>query len=103
MAVEAAKVPQITLNTGDKVPCIGMGTFGSDRFTAEQVSNAVAGAIRAGYRMFDCAACYGNEDQIGEVFEAAFKEGVVERKDLYIMTKVWTGRWRSPAERASKI
>ena len=94
MAVEAAKVPQITLNTGDKVPCIGMGTFGSDRFTAEQVSNAVAGAIRAGYRMFDCAACYGNEDQIGEVFEAAFKEGVVERKDLYIMTKVWNDMHR---------
>ena len=82
MAVNAAKVPQITLNTGDKVPCIGMGTFGSDRFSAEQVSAAVAGAIRAGYRMFDCAACYGNEDQIGEVFEEAFREGIVERKDL---------------------
>ena len=36
--------------------------------------------------MFDCAACYGNEDQIGEVFEEAFKEGVVERKDLYIIS-----------------
>ena len=89
MGVDPKLVPQVTLYTGDKVPCIGMGTFGSDRFTAEQVSNAVAGAIRAGYRMFDCAACYGNEDQIGEVFKAAFDEGVVERKDLYIMTKVW--------------
>ena len=89
MGVDPKQVPQVTLYTGDKVPCIGMGTFGSDRFTAEQVSNAVAGAIRAGYRMFDCAACYGNEDQIGEVFKAAFDEGVVERKDLYIMTKVW--------------
>ena len=46
MAVEAAKVPQITLNTGDKVPCIGMGTFGSDRFTAEQVSGASTRIIR---------------------------------------------------------
>ena len=61
MGVDATKVPQITLNNGTKVPCIGMGTFGSDRFTPEQVSAAVAGAIRAGYRMFDCAACYGNE------------------------------------------
>ena len=94
MGVDPKLVPQVTLYTGDKVPCIGMGTFGSDRFTAEQVSNAVAGAIRAGYRMFDCAACYGNEDQIGEVFKAAFDEGVVERKDLYIMTKVWNDMHR---------
>lgn len=94
MGVDPKLVPHVTLYTGDKVPCIGMGTFGSDRFTAEQVSNAVAGAIRAGYRMFDCAACYGNEDQIGEVFKAAFDEGVVERKDLYIMTKVWNDMHR---------
>ena len=44
--------------------------------------------------MFDCAACYGNEDRIGEVFRAAFDEGVVERKELYIMTKVWNDMHR---------
>lgn len=87
--MEPAMVPKVKLYTGEEIPCVGMGTFGSDRFTPEQVSNAVAGAIRCGYRMFDCAACYGNEDQIGEVFHAAFEEGVVERKDLFIMTKVW--------------
>lgn len=87
--INPAIVPKMKLNNGTEVPCIGMGTFGSDRFSAEEVSAAVAGAIRCGYRMFDCAACYGNEDQIGEVFQAAFDEGVVERKDLYIMTKVW--------------
>ena len=87
--INPADVPKVKLYTGEEVPCVGMGTFGSDRFTAQQVSDAVAGAIRCGYRMFDCAACYGNEDQIGEVFKAAFDEGVVERKELYIMTKVW--------------
>ncbi len=87
--INPAIVPKVKLYTGEEIPCVGMGTFGSDRFTPEQVSNAVAGAIRCGYRMFDCAACYGNEDQIGEVFQAAFAEGVVERKELYIMTKVW--------------
>ncbi|MDO5573616.1 MAG: aldo/keto reductase [bacterium] len=102
MEALASKVPQITLNTGDKVPCIGMGTFGSDRFTAEEVSSAVAGAIRAGYRMFDCAACYGNEDQIGEVFQNAFDEGVVERKELYIMTKVWNDMHRDVEKSCKK-
>ena len=67
--MDATKVPQITLNTGDKVPCVGLGTFGSDRFDADEVSNAVAGAIRAGYRMIDCAACYGNEKEIGKLSE----------------------------------
>ena len=71
--IQPAMVPKVKLYTGEEIPCVGMGTFGSDRFTPEQVSNAVAGAIRCGYRMFDCAACYGNEDQIGEVFHAAFE------------------------------
>ncbi len=66
-----------------------MGTFGSDRFTANQIAEAVDGAIKSGYRMFDCAACYGNEPEIGKVFKNAFDEGIVERKDLFIMTKVW--------------
>ena len=83
--IQPAMVPKVKLYTGEEIPCVGMGTFGSDRFTPEQVSNAVAGAIRCGYRMFDCAACYGNEDQIGEVFHAAFEEGVVERKDLFFI------------------
>lgn len=87
--IDPAIVPKVKVYTGEEIPCIGMGTFGSDRFSAEEVSAAVAGAIRCGYRMFDCAACYGNEHQIGAVFKAAFDEGVVERKDLYIMTKVW--------------
>ena len=87
--INPADVPKMKYYNGDEVPCVGMGTFGSDRFTPEQVSGAVAGAIRCGYRMFDCAACYENEDQIGEVFKAAFDEGVVKREDLYITTKVW--------------
>ncbi len=87
--INPADVPNVTLYTGEQIPCVGMGTFGSDRFTPEQVSAAVAGAIRCGYRLFDCASCYGNENQIGEVFQDAFEDGVVERKDLFIMTKVW--------------
>ena len=87
--INPAIVPKVTLPSGEQVPCVGMGTFGSDRVSAEDVSAAVAGAIRSGYRMFDCAACYGNEHEIGQVFKDAFDEGVVERKDLFIMTKVW--------------
>lgn len=71
------------------MPCIGMGTFGSDRFTPDQVSAAVAGAIKVGYRMFDCAAVYGNEDMIGNVFQEALDNGIVKREELFVTTKVW--------------
>ena len=100
--IDPAIVPKVTLPSGEKVPCMGMGTFGSDRVSAEDVSAAVAGAIRSGYRMFDCAACYGNEHQIGEVFKTAFDEGVVERKDLFIMTKVWNDMHRKVEEACTK-
>ena len=100
--IDPAIVPKVTLPSGEEVPCMGMGTFGSDRVSAEDVSAAVAGALRRGYRMFDCAACYGNEHQIGEVFKAAIDEGVVERKDLFIMTKVWTDMHRKVEEACTK-
>lgn len=89
MNINPNDVPKRTLYNGIKMPCIGMGTFGSDRFAPGQVANAVAGAIDIGYRMFDCASVYGNEDLIGEVFAEAIREGKVVREELFITSKVW--------------
>ncbi len=91
-SVNPAIVPKRRLSDGGEIPCIGMGTFGSDHFTAEQVSGAVAGAIRCGYRLFDCASVYGNESLIGKVFADAFSEGAVRRGELFITGKVWNDR-----------
>jgi len=82
-------VPQKTLPDGKSIPCIGMGTFGSDHATPQMVSDAVAGAIRCGYRLFDCASIYGNEDRIGAVFADATTEGVMTREELFVTSKVW--------------
>lgn len=101
MRIDSSQIPQVKLPTGENIPCIGMGTFGSDRVPPQQVSEAVAGAIRTGYRLFDCAACYGNEEQIGEVFQQAIADGIVARKDLFIMSKVWNDRHRE-VERACR-
>ena len=87
--IDPKLVPKLKLYSGDEIPCIGMGTFGNDRYTPEQVSAAVAGAIRCGYRFFDCAAAYGNEEEIGRVFEEAFREGIVRREEMFIESKVW--------------
>ena len=87
--VDPSLIPQRTLYTGAQMPAIGLGTFGSDHATAEEVQNAVRMAIRMGYRHFDGAACYGNEKEIGKVYKEAFDEGVVKREDLFIVSKVW--------------
>jgi alcohol dehydrogenase (NADP+) len=87
--VDPNLVPRRTLAGGETIPGIGMGTFGSDKFPPAEVSAAVAGAIRAGYRLFDCASVYGNEDLIGTVFDSAFKAGTVKREELFITSKVW--------------
>ena len=68
---------------------IGMGTFGSDKYDEVTVANAVEYALRAGFRLFDCASVYGNEKNIGEVFAKVFAEGVVKREDIVVMSKVW--------------
>lgn len=87
-AIDPRLVPQRTLRGGGKMPGIGMGTFGSDRFSAEQIAEAVKGAAEVGFRMFDCASVYGNEHLIGDVFEDIMKTGI-RRDELFITSKVW--------------
>ena len=87
--IDPRRIPSRTLAGGAKIPGIGMGTFGSDRYGPEEVSAAVGGAIRAGYRLFDCASVYGNEDRIGRVLEEAIGRGEVKREELFITSKVW--------------
>lgn len=72
-----------------ELPKIGMGTFGSDKYDEKTVANAVKFAIKAGYRLFDCASVYGNESEIGDVFAEAFKSGVTKREDIVVISKVW--------------
>ena len=71
------------------MPAIGLGTFGSDKYGAEQIAEAVYGAVKAGYRLIDCAEVYGNEREIGNSIRRLLDEGVVKREDLFVISKVW--------------
>ncbi len=82
-------LPVRKLYTGEEIPCMGLGTFGSDKYGPEQVSQAVYGAIQYGYRFIDCASVYQNEDRIGEVLQRVIQEGTASRKELFVTSKVW--------------
>jgi len=86
--VNPTRVPKRTLHTGARMPAIGLGTFGSDRFTGEQIAEAVLGAIGVGYRHIDCAAIYGNEQLIGHSLHAAMVGGI-PREELWVTSKLW--------------
>ena len=84
--------PTRRLANGVEIPSIGLGTFGSDKYSSEEVAQAVSEAVALGYRHIDCAAVYGNERQVG----AALARTGVAREALWITSKVWNDRHRDP-------
>lgn len=86
--IDPAKIPQKVLYTGARMPCIGLGTYGSDRYLGIEVANAVEGAISVGYRHIDCASVYGNEHLVGDSLREAIECGI-KREDLFITSKLW--------------
>lgn len=87
--IDPSRVPKKVLSTEAEIPVIGLGTFGSDHVTPQQVAEAVRGAVAIGYRHIDCASVYGNERQIGEVLSDILQSGEVNRRELWITSKVW--------------
>jgi diketogulonate reductase-like aldo/keto reductase len=89
--VDPRQVPTRVLASGARIPAIGLGTFGSDRFSGEQVAEAVIGAASVGYRHFDCASVYHNEHLIGHSLQAIMRGGV-PREELWINSKLWNDK-----------
>jgi len=87
-SIDPSLVPRKRLASGDEIPMVGLGTFGSDHVTHQAVADAVVGAAGAGYRHFDCASVYGNEKQIGNALSQIVGSGI-PRKELWINSKVW--------------
>ncbi|HTV12432.1 MAG TPA: aldo/keto reductase [Acidimicrobiales bacterium] len=86
MGIDPARVPARKLNSGATMPAIGLGTFGSDRYSPAEVAKAVAGALEVGYRHFDCASVYGNEAEIGGVLDG------FPREQLWVTSKLWNNK-----------
>ncbi|CAK7338925.1 unnamed protein product [Dovyalis caffra] len=74
------------LNTGAKIPSVGLGTW---RAAPGVVADAVTTAVKVGYRHIDCARLYCNEIEVGSALKKLFDDGVVKREELWITSKVW--------------
>ncbi|KAI8136410.1 xylose reductase [Fennellomyces sp. T-0311] len=72
--------------TSDKMPLVGFGTW---KITDEQAEETIYQAIKAGYRLIDTAAVYGNERGVGRGINKAIQDGVVTRKEIFVVTKLW--------------
>lgn len=71
------------LSNGVEIPCIGFGTWQTPE--GEVTIDSVKAALKAGYRHIDTAAAYGNEEGVGK----AISESVIDRKDIFLTTKLW--------------
>ncbi|MCJ1321461.1 hypothetical protein MMC15_006806 [Xylographa vitiligo] len=79
-AMEVTK-KTFTLNTGEKIPAIGLGTWQSK---PNEVTEAVKIALKKGYRHIDTALAYGNEAEVGK----GIKESGVPRNEIWLTTKL---------------
>jgi len=89
--IDPASVPCKSLPSGAKIPVVGLGTFGSDHVTGQQIADAVYDAATLGYRHFDCASVYGNEHLIGHSFQKMLRGGI-RREELWITSKLWNDK-----------
>lgn len=69
-----------------KKPEIGLGLW---KIPSAECADVVFNAIKLGYRHLDSACDYGNEQQVGEGIARAIKEGLCQREELWVTSKLW--------------
>ena len=89
------------LNTGTLLPSVGFGTGTSFFNRVGDVAACVGQAYSAGYRLFDTAMVYGTEEGVGRGVEDLIKNGV-QRKDIFVTTKISPWKWRQVEEEINK-
>lgn len=78
----------IQLNSGYKIPTVGLGTWLIPSSTAAQI---VGDALDAGYRHFDTAIYYNNEREVGQGIANWLKaDPSRKREEVFYTTKLWT-------------
>ncbi|MBZ9729407.1 aldo/keto reductase [Salegentibacter sp. JZCK2] len=73
---------KLSLNDGNKIPVVGLGTY---KATNREGIESVTAAISNGYSLIDTAAIYGNEEAVGK----GIKASRALREDIFVTTKLW--------------
>ena len=81
--------PTIKLSSGYEMPIVGLGTYSLHGATC---INSVKTAIAAGFRKFDTASVYGNEEEVGQ----GIRESGVPREDIFVATKLYPNQYSNP-------
>lgn len=86
---QSANLEKVKFADGVEFPATGLGTFRST--DSVQLKTAIKTAISVGYRHFDCAWLYANEDVIGKALAESIAEsnGALKREDFFLVSKVW--------------
>ena len=78
----------VFLNNDCTMPLLGLGLY---KITDDaEAETAIAAAVQNGYRLFDTASAYKNEEFVGH----ALAKCGVPRKDLFVTTKIWNNAQR---------
>lgn len=91
--------PVIKLSSGYDMPIVGLGTYS---LHGEKCVEAILSAIRLGYRKFDTASFYGNEEEVGQAIRQAIDEGLIERKDVFVTTKLYPNEFSNAEKNIEK-
>lgn len=81
-SVPVAKPATIALNNGLSMPQFGLGTYNS---SVAEAKDALAVALKFGYRHVDTAHAYRNERGVG----GAVRESGIPREEIWITSKLW--------------
>ena len=79
-------MPTVTFNDDREMPQLGLGTY---KLYDEECIRVIREAIDLGYRHFDTATLYKNEEAVGTALKQAMDAGDVTRDELFITSKVW--------------
>jgi aryl-alcohol dehydrogenase-like predicted oxidoreductase len=95
MSVETSdtlRYTKIPLNNGSgAMPAVGFGTLIPDPVATKQATKT---ALEVGFRNFDCAERYRNEEAVGEAMQEVFKAGAIRREGVFVTTKLWNTNHR---------
>jgi len=88
--MEEKRIPEVILNSGKKMPLIGLGTASIPLPPHQTLTSILIDAFEVGYRHFDTASVYGSEEPLGNAVEKPLELGIVKSRDeVFITSKLW--------------